>query len=154
MTFMRSRLCFVTISLSFAPDRGAWALSAFGLYQWKKSAYVRIQSKGELFYFFNMSQHFIELLLFVCCLIVRPFHNLTLHLYWGVKITALARFLPRTRAHGRPKWCTVGGTICVWNVVAMNVHDKRAKGTHCQGLLFSFSLPEKSYIFKNLPLTH
>ena len=29
---MRSRLCFVTISLSFAPDRGAWALSAFGLY--------------------------------------------------------------------------------------------------------------------------
>ena len=28
---MRSRLCFVTISLSFAPDRGAWALSAFGL---------------------------------------------------------------------------------------------------------------------------
>ena len=27
---MRSRLCFVTISLSFAPDRGAWALSAFG----------------------------------------------------------------------------------------------------------------------------
>ena len=31
---MRSRLCFVTISLSFAPDRGAWALSAFGL--WKQ----------------------------------------------------------------------------------------------------------------------
>ena len=29
---MRSRLCFVTISLSFAPDRGAWALSAFGLF--------------------------------------------------------------------------------------------------------------------------
>ena len=29
---MRSRLCFVTISLSFAPDRGAWALSAFGLH--------------------------------------------------------------------------------------------------------------------------
>ena len=28
---MRSRLCFVTISLSFTPDRGAWALSAFGL---------------------------------------------------------------------------------------------------------------------------
>ena len=31
---MRSRLCFVTISLSFAPDRGAWALSAFGLFDY------------------------------------------------------------------------------------------------------------------------
>ena len=49
---MRSRLCFVTISLSFAPDRGAWALNAFGLIGHGKekeniSAYFRdLESKN------------------------------------------------------------------------------------------------------------
>ena len=122
--------------------------------QYAKKEWLSANSKGKLYYFFNILKHFTELLLFVCCLIISPFHNLTMHLYWGVKVTAFARFLPRTRTHGRPKRYTVSGTICMWNVVAMSVRDNRAKGTHCQGLLFSFSVQGKSYIFKNLPLTY
>jgi len=117
--------------------------------QYAKKEWLSANSQGKLYYFFNISKHFNELLLFVCCLIVSPFHKLTIS-----HRNTFARFLPRTRTHGRPKRYTVSGTICVWNVIAMNVHDNRAKGTHCQGILFSFSVQGKSYIFKNLPLTY
>ena len=56
--------------------------------QYAKKEWLSANSQGKLYYFFNISKHFNELLLFVCCLIVRPFHKLTMHLHCGVKVTA------------------------------------------------------------------
>ena len=47
--------------------------------QYAKKECLSANSKGKLYYFFNISKHFTELLPFVCCLIISPFHNLTMH---------------------------------------------------------------------------
>lgn len=43
--------------------------------QYAKKEWLSANSQGKLYYFFNISKHFNELLLFVCCLIVSPFHT-------------------------------------------------------------------------------
>ena len=46
--------------------------------QYAKKECLSANSKGKLYYFFNISKYLTELLLFVCCLIISPFHNLTI----------------------------------------------------------------------------